>query len=138
MLFDLAARFDMGGHLALESPGVVGVDGVLVDRLLAVAVVVDLEFLADLGIAGPEHAALEGPGAARGQSLQRGLAGGADRDGDVYVINGTKHWITGGGVSINKEKISDLETVITSEDLLNGKYILAQAGKKKYSLIIVK
>jgi len=46
--------------------------------------------------------------------------------------------ITGGGVSINKEKVTDPGKVITSGDLLNGKYILAQAGKKKYSLIIIK
>ena len=44
--------------------------------------------------------------------------------------------IQGGGVSINKEKISDPATVIGPDALLNGKYILAQRGKKNYYLII--
>ncbi len=44
--------------------------------------------------------------------------------------------IQGGGVSINKEKITDPNTVITAESLLNDKYLLAQRGKKNYYLII--
>jgi tyrosyl-tRNA synthetase len=46
--------------------------------------------------------------------------------------------VKGGGVSINKEKLADPETVLSSSDLLDGKYILAQKGKKNYYLIIVK
>ena len=45
--------------------------------------------------------------------------------------------IKGGGVSINKEKINDPEKIIKHSDVLNKKYILAQAGKKKYSLISI-
>ena len=44
----------------------------------------------------------------------------------------------GGGVSINKEKLAAFDREITDADLLDGKYILAQQGKKKYFLIIVK
>ncbi len=44
----------------------------------------------------------------------------------------------GGGVSINKEKVSDPNMIIDSSYLLNGKYILAQRGKKNYYLIIAK
>ena len=44
----------------------------------------------------------------------------------------------GGGVSINKEKLAQFDREITETDLLDGKYILAQQGKKKYFLIIVK
>ena len=44
----------------------------------------------------------------------------------------------GGGVSINKEKLAHFDRAITDADLLDGKYILAQQGKKKYFLIIVK
>ena len=44
----------------------------------------------------------------------------------------------GGGVSINKEKLDDPNKAVTTADLLNGKYILAQQGKKKYFLLIVK
>ena len=46
--------------------------------------------------------------------------------------------VKGGGVSINKEKIADTELTISESDLLGGKYILAQKGKKNYYLIIVK
>lgn len=41
-------------------------------------------------------------------------------------------------ISINKEKVSGEETMITENHLVNGKYILAQSGKKNYFLIIVK
>jgi len=44
--------------------------------------------------------------------------------------------IQGNGLSINKEKISDAELVIDSSFLISNKYILAQKGKKNYSLII--
>lgn len=43
--------------------------------------------------------------------------------------------ILAGGVSINKAKIQDVASNITKEHLLNGKYILAQKGKKNYFLI---
>jgi len=46
--------------------------------------------------------------------------------------------VQGGGVSINKEKITDADIVINSQNLLNNKYILIQRGKKNYYLIIVK
>lgn len=44
--------------------------------------------------------------------------------------------IQGGGVSLNKEKISAHDMNVTSTILLNGKYLLAQRGKKNYYLII--
>ena len=43
-----------------------------------------------------------------------------------------------GGVSINKEKITDSYFVISEDNLLAGKYILAQRGKKNYFLLIAK
>lgn len=46
--------------------------------------------------------------------------------------------VKGGGVAINKEKLNDPELVLSSEDLIDGKYIVAQRGKKNYFLIIVK
>ena len=46
--------------------------------------------------------------------------------------------IQGGGVSLNKEKVSDLNQVVTESDLIDGKYLLAQRGKKNYYLITVK
>ena len=44
----------------------------------------------------------------------------------------------GGGVSLNKEKLSAFDKTITEEDLLDGKYLLVQRGKKNYYLITVK
>ena len=41
-----------------------------------------------------------------------------------------------GGVSLNKRKVTDSNTTVTAEELLNGKYLLAQRGKKNYYLII--
>ena len=49
-----------------------------------------------------------------------------------------KKMTQGGGVSINKEKLTDQNTLITTAHLLNDKYILAQRGKKNYFLLIAK
>jgi tyrosyl-tRNA synthetase len=42
----------------------------------------------------------------------------------------------GNGLSLNKEKISEEGMMVDSHFLIAGKYILAQKGKKNYSLII--
>ncbi len=44
--------------------------------------------------------------------------------------------LQGGGVSINREKATDIEESITENHLVNNKYIVAQRGKKNYYLII--
>ncbi|HAE68394.1 MAG TPA: tyrosine--tRNA ligase [Sphingobacterium sp.] len=44
--------------------------------------------------------------------------------------------LQGGGVSINREKATDIEDSITDNHLVNNKYIVAQRGKKNYYLII--
>jgi tyrosyl-tRNA synthetase len=46
--------------------------------------------------------------------------------------------VQGGGVSLNKEKLTDQNRIITSDDLIDGKYLLAQKGKKNYYLLIVR
>ena len=46
--------------------------------------------------------------------------------------------VKGGGVSLNKEKLAAFDQPVTAEDLIDGKYLLVQKGKKNYSLIIVK
>ena len=57
----------------------------------------------------------------------------------VFASKGEMRKLTqGGGVSINKEKLADANAVLTSADLLNGKYLLVQQGKKKYFLLIAK
>ncbi len=40
-----------------------------------------------------------------------------------------------GGVRVNKTRVSSSEEVVTSDALLNGKFILVQKGKKKYFLL---
>ena len=44
--------------------------------------------------------------------------------------------IQGGGVSMNREKIADPMRPVTTDDLIAGKYLLAQRGKKNYYLVI--
>ena len=46
--------------------------------------------------------------------------------------------VKGGGVSLNKEKVQAFDQLVTAEDLIDGKYLLVQKGKKNYSLIVVK
>ena len=46
--------------------------------------------------------------------------------------------VKGGGVSINKGKVTDAELLLTADDLLDGKYLLVQRGKKNYFLIIAR
>ncbi len=46
-----------------------------------------------------------------------------------------KKMIQGGGVFINKTKVEEIDLSVTSKHLLNGKYILAQKGKKNYYLV---
>lgn len=45
--------------------------------------------------------------------------------------------IQGNGLSINKEKVANADLIIDNSYLISNKYILAQKGKKNYSLIIV-
>lgn len=45
--------------------------------------------------------------------------------------------IQGNGLSINKDKVANADLIIDNSFLINNKYILAQKGKKNYSLIIV-
>lgn len=55
-------------------------------------------------------------------------------DAPVFPSKGEMRKLTqGGGVSINKEKLSDPNTVITEADLLDGKYLLAQRERKNIS-----
>ena len=46
--------------------------------------------------------------------------------------------VQGGGVSLNKEKLAEFDRVITADDLIDGKYLLVQRGKKNYYLVTVK
>lgn len=46
--------------------------------------------------------------------------------------------VQSGGISINKEKLTDPDSVINSNNLLNNRYLLIQRGKKNYFLLIAK
>jgi tyrosyl-tRNA synthetase len=46
--------------------------------------------------------------------------------------------VQAGGVSINKEKLTEFDALINSSSLIGGKYIVAQKGKKNYFLIVAK
>lgn len=58
---------------------------------------------------------------------------------NVFTSKGEmRKMVQGGGLSINKEKVTDPYMETTPEILLNNKYILVQKGKKNYYLLIVK
>jgi len=46
--------------------------------------------------------------------------------------------VQGGGVALNKEKLKQFDQVITADNLIDGKYLLVQKGKKNYFLLTVK
>lgn len=46
--------------------------------------------------------------------------------------------ITAGGLSVNKEKVASPEDIFSAEQLIAGRYLLVQRGKKSYYLIIAK
>ena len=57
----------------------------------------------------------------------------------VFTSKGElRRLVQGGGVSINKIKVTDSEMILTPDILLNNKYILVQKGKKNYYLITIK
>jgi tyrosyl-tRNA synthetase len=45
--------------------------------------------------------------------------------------------IQNGGVSLNREKVTDVQMQVDAGHLLHEKYILLQKGKKNYYLIII-
>ena len=45
--------------------------------------------------------------------------------------------LQGGGVSINKKKIDNLQLIIDNSLLLHNKYLLIQKGKKNYYLVAI-
>ena len=60
-------------------------------------------------------------------------------DVKVFASKGEmRKLVQGGGVSLNKEKLAAFDQTITAEDLIDGKYLLLQRGKKNYYLITVK
>ena len=57
----------------------------------------------------------------------------------IFPSKGEMRKLTqGGGVSINKEKLTAFDAVIDDSVLLDGKYLIVQKGKKNYFLVIAK
>ncbi len=57
----------------------------------------------------------------------------------VFPSRGEMRKLTqGGGVSVNKEKLAAFDRVLTSDDLIDGRYLLVQQGKKRYFLLTAK
>ena len=57
---------------------------------------------------------------------------------NVFPSKGeARKMIQGGGVSINKEKVSSIDYVVDTKDVMDDKYILVQKGKKNYYIINV-
>ena len=46
--------------------------------------------------------------------------------------------IQAGGFSLNKEKMTDINRQLGEADIIGGKYVLVQKGKKDYSLLIIR
>ena len=60
-------------------------------------------------------------------------------DCKVFASKGEmRKLVQGGGVSLNKEKLAAFDLTVTADDLIDGKYLLVQRGKKNYYLVTVK
>ncbi|MFV0498740.1 MAG: S4 domain-containing protein [Bacilli bacterium] len=49
-----------------------------------------------------------------------------------------REFISNGAVSVNGEKISDIEHIISLDNVINDKYMLIKKGKKKYYLFDIR
>lgn len=78
--------------------------------------------------------------------ISRDELGGGIKAIDLFTENAAvfpskgemRKLIQSGGISVNKEKLTEQDKLIDSSSLLNGKYLLVQRGKKNYYLLIVK
>ncbi|WP_312139572.1 tyrosine--tRNA ligase [Sphingobacterium sp.] len=59
-------------------------------------------------------------------------------DTAVFPSKGeARKMLQGGGVSLNREKLTDIEQVVNESNLINNKYLVIQRGKKNYYLVTV-
>ncbi len=57
-------------------------------------------------------------------------------ESDIFPSKGEcRKMINGGGVSINKERVDSIDLMLKESDLLNGRYILVQRGRRNYFII---
>ena len=73
------------------------------------------------------------------EKLPLGILDALAVDTAIFPSKGeARKMIQGNGFSINKEKFTDPSGSLTEADIIDGKYILAQKGKKDYYIIKVK
>lgn len=59
-------------------------------------------------------------------------------DSQVFPSKGeARKMLQGGGVSLNREKLNDIDMTVNTDQLINNKYLIVQRGKKNYYLITV-
>ena len=59
-------------------------------------------------------------------------------ENNIFESKGAaRKMLQNGGVSINREKITDLQLMVEQKHLLHSKYILVQVGKKNYYLVSI-
>ena len=57
---------------------------------------------------------------------------------NIFASKGeARKMVQGGGVSINRKKIDNLQLTIDNSLLLHNKYLLIQKGKKNYYLVAI-
>ncbi len=65
------------------------------------------------------------------------LAGLLTEHTSVFPSKGEyRRMVSGGGLAINKEKVADAGMKVQEADLVNGRYLLVQKGKKNWFLIV--
>ena len=59
-------------------------------------------------------------------------------DTDIFASKGElRRMLQGGGLSINKQKVTDAEYALSPETFINSRYLLVQKGKRNYYLISI-
>ena len=73
------------------------------------------------------------------EKLPMGLLDALAVETAIFPSKGeARKMIQGNGFSLNKDKVTDINYQLGADDVIDGKYILAQKGKKDYYIIIVR
>ncbi|MBQ0093592.1 MAG: tyrosine--tRNA ligase [Bacteroidales bacterium] len=72
-------------------------------------------------------------------SLPLGILDALAVNTSIFPSKGeARKMIQGNGFSLNKDKVTDIAYELSEKDIIDGKYILAQKGKKDYYIIKIK
>jgi tyrosyl-tRNA synthetase len=70
------------------------------------------------------------------KEIERDVLSLLTEDVNIFPSKGElRRLIQGGGISLNRKKISDPAFIVTSADFITGKYLIVQKGKKNYFLV---